>query len=457
MLYQLRMADLIVVVPGITGSVLRRPGGRAIWNLSVGAIAGGLAAFRRTVDELRLPAGVGDEAPDGPAALAADGVVTGWHVWPGFWAGGGYGRLLAHLESIAPGAVRAFGYDWRLSNRLTAKRLGVSVERWLDRWRRGPGNGDAKVVFVCHSMGGLVTRYLLEVLGARDLARRVVTLGTPYHGSVKAVGAVAGDAFAGLGRLGWDEPLALAARSFPAVYQLLPTYRCVAGDGDPVGLDEATVPGADAALVRDALAFHREMADAVAANGPAPYELFAFAGKLQATLQSVRFGDQVSYLYEQRGTDHRGDGTVALFSAVPPEWTSTSAATLHAARHGGLPAVAALLDAAADKILARDLGGILAPPCELGLSVPEVATGPTVPVQVVSDRPDLLLHAALRDPDDADGYPAAEVSLAPDGDGGYRGELPAPPAGVWRLDVTAVAEVPPVSVGDYVTVVAGSS
>src|SRR5688572_18522022 len=96
------MADLLVVVPGITGSALRRPGGRSIWNLSAGAIAGGLASFRRTVGDLRLPAGIGDAAPDGPAALDVDGLVTGWHVWPGFWAGGGYGRLLAFLSEVAP-------------------------------------------------------------------------------------------------------------------------------------------------------------------------------------------------------------------------------------------------------------------------------------------------------------------------------------------------------------------
>ncbi|MEU7875767.1 hypothetical protein [Dactylosporangium sp. NPDC049140] len=455
------MADLLVVVPGITGSVLRDAAGRDVWNLSPRAIVGGLTGLRRTVGALRLPTGIGDAAPDDPGGLSAGGPITGWHLWPGFWAGGGYGRLLAHLESVNPGGVRGFGYDWRLSNRHTARLLSRQVERWLAEWRARPGNAGARVVFVCHSMGGLVVRYHLEVLGGREHARRVVTLGTPYRGAVKAISALTGDAFGGLGALGWDEPLTELARSLPAVYQLLPTYRCVSTAGGPAGLDTVSVPGADPAMVRDALAFHREIAAAVAGNGPPPYELYAFAGKIQATVQSVELGPVRRYRHEQGGVDHAGDGTVALFSAVPPEWPNTAPALLHAARHGGLPGTAALLDALTDKILARDLGGILAPPCELGLDVPEVVASGPVPVAVRADRADLLLHAVLREPgaEGPDPYgrdTVAEIRLDADGSGGYHGRIPAP-EGIWRLDVTAVAETPPVTVGDYVTVASGSS
>jgi hypothetical protein len=458
------MPDLLVVVPGVTGSVLRRPAGGEVWSLSLTAVTKGLLSFRRTVESLRLPADLGDAAPVGPAALTADRLIMGWHVWPGFWAGAGYGRLLSYLNGIAPGAVRAFPYDWRLSNRYNARLLGRAVEAWLDEWRARPGHRDAKVIFVCHSMGGLIARYFLEVLEGRELARRLITVGTPFAGSVKAVSALTGDAFAKLASLGWDEPLAVATRTFPSVYQLLPTYRCVRTAGEPAGLDALDVPGADDAMVRDGLAFHRTIAEAVAANGPPPYELFAFAGKLQPTVQSVELGAVRRYLREQRGVDHLGDGTVALFAAVPPEWPNTAAAILYPARHSGLTGVTALLDAAADKILARELGGVLAPPCELGLDVPDVVDGGSVPVLVTADRPDLRLHAGVYHPDAPSGRagpasaaaPIEEIRLAPDGSGTYRGTLDAPP-GLWRLEVAAVAEVPPVSVADYVTVVSGTS
>jgi triacylglycerol esterase/lipase EstA (alpha/beta hydrolase family) len=71
--------------------------------------------------------------------------------------------------------VRPFAYDRRLSNRHSAGLLASRVAGWLDEWRSRPGNATAKVTFVCHSMGGLVTRYYLEILGGRALARRVVT------------------------------------------------------------------------------------------------------------------------------------------------------------------------------------------------------------------------------------------------------------------------------------------
>jgi triacylglycerol esterase/lipase EstA (alpha/beta hydrolase family) len=35
------------------------------------------------------------------------------------------------------------------------------------------------VVFVCHSMGGLLTRYYVDVLGGHEITRSVVTIHKP--------------------------------------------------------------------------------------------------------------------------------------------------------------------------------------------------------------------------------------------------------------------------------------
>jgi hypothetical protein len=54
--------DLVVVVPGITGS---RPAvdGREVWGPSPGAVLRGIATFAGSVRALRLPRDIGDGHP----------------------------------------------------------------------------------------------------------------------------------------------------------------------------------------------------------------------------------------------------------------------------------------------------------------------------------------------------------------------------------------------------------
>jgi pimeloyl-ACP methyl ester carboxylesterase len=52
-----------------------------------------------------------------------------------------------------------------------------------------------KVDIVAHSMGGLVSRTYLELLGGGENVRKLVTLGTPYEGAAKAHGTLAGVEF----------------------------------------------------------------------------------------------------------------------------------------------------------------------------------------------------------------------------------------------------------------------
>jgi hypothetical protein len=444
------MADLVVIVPGITGSVLRRPGGSPVWQRSLPALAGAATAPGATLDLLTLPAGLGDEAPDGPTALVPGGLVTGWHAWPGVYAGSGYHELAKLAGLLEPGAVRLFPYDWRLSNRHTARLLARAVDEWLDRWRGNGGDPAARVSFVCHSMGGLVVRYYLEVLGGREHARRVVTLGTPYSGAVKAVRALTGDAFRRIPVLGTR--ITELARSLPSLAQLLPSYRCVEQTAGPVRLADVDVPDLPTAAVADGLRFSGEIAAAVAANGPAPYRLHVVAGRMHDTLQSLAVtGARVTYHRAQRGTDHAGDGTVATFAAVPPEWPDTSEAEVIAMRHGMMGGSPVVRESVRNRLAPIDLGTTLAPPLAFGIGLPDVATvADGVAVEARCGRPDVILHATAR-PLDSDDV-AAVAMVPPTGGGSYATRL-ALPAGMWRVEVTAVAERPPVTQADVVLVV----
>jgi hypothetical protein len=72
----------------------------------------------------------------------------------------------------------------------------------LERWQRRTQNREAKLIFICHSMGGLVARWFLEVLGGRDVTRSLITIGTPYQGSVNALDAIVNGLSLGVGPIG---------------------------------------------------------------------------------------------------------------------------------------------------------------------------------------------------------------------------------------------------------------
>lgn len=278
----------------------------------------------QVLEAMRLPEGLADAEPDPAHRLEPVGLIQGWHMWPGFWAGAGYGQLLHLLRRLnpTPGQVLAFAYDWRLSNRLNASRLQNTVETKLARWREQSGHGDANVIYVCHSMGGLITRYYLEVLGGRETARQLITIGTPYSGSIKAIRALTGGLIPGrpspLRRL--NDQLVDVARTLPAVHQLLPTYRCVLVQNDQATLTTANLPDLPTAAAYDAQALRTEISDALFRNGTPPYERYAFGGSRQPTDQSVSSTPQgLRYHRYQRGENHKGDGTVPLFSSVAPE------------------------------------------------------------------------------------------------------------------------------------------
>lgn len=118
-----------------------------------------------------------------------------------------------------------FPYDWSRDNRVSARRLAQATHKWLQAWRTSSGNGKAKLILIGHSMGGIVARYFLEVLGGWRDTRSLITFGTPYRGSLNAVGYLANGYAKGIGPLKVD--LSETVRSFTTIYQLLPTFKCV--------------------------------------------------------------------------------------------------------------------------------------------------------------------------------------------------------------------------------------
>ncbi|WFU19455.1 hypothetical protein [Bradyrhizobium sp. CB3481] len=121
-------------------------------------------------------------------------------------------------------------YDWRRSNRVSARRLAAIVPTWLNAWREKSGNSEAKVVFVVHSMGGLVARHYVECLKGWKMTTTILSFGTPYKGSGNALGFLCNGFAWKIGPVkAFDGTDVL--RSFDSVYQLLPTYPFVKEPG----------------------------------------------------------------------------------------------------------------------------------------------------------------------------------------------------------------------------------
>ena len=337
------MPDVIILLPGITGSVLKKDG-KTVWGYSARSIGKALfSGGRAWVKALALP----DDDPeveDLGDGVVADSLMPDLHLLPGLWKIDGYSRISNAIKNsfdVTPGKnFFEFPYDWRRDNRVAAGKLARNAHSWLKQWRENSGNEDARLILLGHSMGGLVSRYFLECLEGWKDTRLLVTFGTPYRGSPNALDGLANGLKKG--------PLDLSglARQLTAIYQLLPVYRCYdPGDGALVRVGETSgIPNLDAAKAAAALAFHREIESAVEANQALPgyqsdgYKISPVVGIAQKTFQSARRdGDGVAMLTSYEGKDTSGDGTVPRVSAIPIELSDRPEQAMFAGtKHGSL-------------------------------------------------------------------------------------------------------------------------
>jgi hypothetical protein len=441
------LRDVIVVLPGITGSVLRDDG-RDVWALSGGALRSWLGSGGDSLQRLRLRDG-------DPGGTVADRLMPTAHLVPGLVKIDGYSslvRLVRDIFDVVPGGnFIEFPYDWRLDNRIAARRLAQTVERVLADWRRHTGNPAAKVIFLAHSMGGLVARYHLEVLeGWRD-CRALVTFGTPYRGSLDALDYLANGykkAFVNLTDV---------MRSFPSVHQLLPIYRALrVGDGYVRVAEAGPVDGIDAVMAVDALAFHREIENKVTEHQDDEtyrrdgYTIIPIVGTRQPTLQSgvladgrVTVGRDVPSWIDPILAD--GDGTVPRASAIPIELSEAYRDTFVPERHGSLQCNAAILADVRGRLEQSQVRGLRAVrgPAEsltaaerpaIALHVDDLyvhGEPVTIRAELINTAPTVGLRARVEPAGASPGQPARTVDMTP----GDRVELVGLPAGLYRLTV----------------------
>lgn len=335
--------DVVVLLPGITGSVLANERGKEVWSPSGGAIWRAITSLGGSIKDLELAAS-GD-----PGGVTAPRLVPDVTIVPGLIKIDGYTRVEGYLvEQLGLQRGRnyfAFPYDWRLDCRINARRLEQQALAWLHAWRTASGAADARLVLIGHSMGGLVARYFLECLGGWQSTRTLFTLGTPHRGSLNAVDFLVHGMKKGIGPLGLD--LTPLLRSYPSVYQLLPIYPCIDAGGAPLRIaaaaESGALPNVNPQTATDARAFHAEIEAAQATNAKQAayreggYRLVPLVGIEQPTFQSAacRAG-KVELLRSFEGKDMGGDGTVPRVSGTPIELSEAAAEVYAAEMHGSL-------------------------------------------------------------------------------------------------------------------------
>jgi hypothetical protein len=292
-----------------------------------------------------------------------------------------YTRLLRAIRRVTlhPDAVKEFPYDWRLPVAYNARRLAAAARLHLAAWRIHEAHrdtqrfADVRLVIVTHSMGGLLAQRMVGQSELSEDVRSVITLGTPFFGAVKAVAMIA---------TGQGAPIPLPRRrlqalavGLPAIYDLLPAFRCVDLGDDARHLTSADVEflGGDPVLAERAIA-----------QRPREYvpgaDLFVqVVGARQRTMQSLSLDSTGLTTHEYTCSpagdhgierlDTMGDGTVHRQSAQLPG----SRAVPLAQSHGAIAKTDEALTIVTDALVEARTGPWLGAQ-DLGLVTPDVVT-----------------------------------------------------------------------------------
>ncbi len=327
--------DLVVVIPGLLGSRLRRQN-RVLW----GGTTSQLVRAMWSLNDLLLPADAGDDG------VRADGVLTDIGLLPGLWSVSGYGRLIDTLGKRDAQRVVGFAWDWRRDIRQAAQRLQVEILDELDRWRAAEGGPDARLVLVGHGEGGLVAGHFLAQLGGWEFTRLFIPIGTPFRGTVRALEQLVNGARPGIGALRLD--LTTLIRSLQPLYQTLPTFRTVdTGDGQVRRLDDVVLPGLDRERVLEGRRFLDGVGAMVVPSGD--HAILPVVGINQPT---AYFARQVGDRLDTDDPEQDGDGVVPRFSALPSGSGAEPQTFYVSDRHGALQSNPRVVDFIAAALVA---------------------------------------------------------------------------------------------------------
>ena len=234
------------------------------------------------------------------------------------------------LDALAPDYkpdtnLFVFSYDWRLSSFDNAERFEAAIEQYAKLLHLGDSD---QFDVVAHSMGGLVVTISLN--GGNRRIHRLVTVSTPFQGSVEVFPSLEGG-------WGWLQRQLVSMQqvretvlSFPSIYELFPTYRncCALGGGRPGIPLNMTLPedvrkiAWMSSLPPDFLKARLEALSRLRAltAGKSPIAVAHMYGVKEETPEQIYLSNEANidqdHLIKKTVTSWLGDGTVLDYSAM---------------------------------------------------------------------------------------------------------------------------------------------
>ena len=299
----------VVFIPGTLGTELHARDGELLWPPKLHETQFGYGRLDQLLDEGVVPGAIIRKV----ACVGIYDALFDQFDELGFKPGGTGKRLYA------------FPYDWRLDLETTAQALAAQLDAvHLD--------GATEIHLVAHSMGGLVTRLVIEskTYAARPwLAsiRSFISLAVPHKGAPLALARVLGlDSAMGLSKA--DFRRLTSDRRYPSGYQLLPApgeeacwnqSDAALAEVDIYDDTAAAELGLDPELMARTRYVHASLDEA---EPPPHVRYFYFAGTGHGTLTRVNVRREGAGPFphgrmEVTRTPDAGDGTVPSWSALP--------------------------------------------------------------------------------------------------------------------------------------------
>jgi pimeloyl-ACP methyl ester carboxylesterase len=305
----------VVIVPGYLGSKLRdKRTGEIVW-IDFSSIPRNPLRWDDWVDNLfEKMAYLNDDLE--PAGIMDELIFV-----PPWAKQEHYGRLIEALEEmgyVEDQNLYSFPYDWRQDNRLSAQQLGEAI----DKWRADhPG---AKAWIIAHSNGGIVARWYIEQEGGKDHVDRLFLMGSPWDGTPKAM-CIMFTGFETLFRKRFDlfnitQRSRELFRTFPSIYQLLPSHDPFLRDLNNEAVNPFTNLGwintdEEKALLKDGQQLNQDLGTSLSVD-----TICFFGRKTPTTIYGiVRSAAGGRWDDIEWAATEAGDGTIPERSAVHPK------------------------------------------------------------------------------------------------------------------------------------------
>jgi len=304
----------LVFIPGILGSKLCDSSGAVVW---------GERSSLSNFYKLEITGKPSD------IKLHPCGTIDEIQMLGRFWSINEYNKLYDALEQAGYKRnenLYVFDYDWRLSNYDNAKLFDAFIKKFI---------GSREFDILAHSMGGIISRIVMDKYDSTKSLQRIIYLGTPFLGSINTFATLKeGWGFLPNQLAGGQDVVWRVSLSFPGMLELLPRYDDCCYVRTPTGakvdlkifeaetwknrgwLPDAYATPARYEMFKSNLEASGALTPLLKKSAPAPVYEIMFASDSHTTYR------RIGMLEEGRGpgawffSHDFGDGTVPVYSAA---------------------------------------------------------------------------------------------------------------------------------------------